>query len=99
MFLSFQHTLNVSTVMRYKACPVQFSFKEAESDKYKMAEHAYARQKAASNNPPVSPSVSSSGSLTGLPPLKYLPDDNDGWTTWNEPLLYVYAGKGPYVGR
>ena len=34
-----------------------------------------------------------------LPPLNYLPDDADGWTSFNEPLIYVYAGKGPYVGR
>lgn len=35
---------------------------------------------------------------TALPPLKYSGDD-EGWTVLDEPLLYVYAGKGPYVGR
>lgn len=34
-----------------------------------------------------------------LPALKYLPDEEDGWTTFDKPVLYVYAGKGPYVGR
>jgi sphingosine kinase len=36
---------------------------------------------------------------TALPALKYSTTDEDGWTILDEPLLYVYAGKGPYVGR
>jgi sphingosine kinase len=36
---------------------------------------------------------------TSLPPLKYSSTDDDGWTTVDKPLLYVFAGKGPYVGR
>jgi sphingosine kinase len=34
-----------------------------------------------------------------MPPLKYSIDDTDGWITIDEPILYLYAGKGPYVGR
>ena len=34
-----------------------------------------------------------------LPPLKYSMEDTDGWITVDEPILYLYAGKGPYVGR
>jgi sphingosine kinase len=34
-----------------------------------------------------------------LPPLRYSTDDTDGWITVDEPILYLYAGKGPYVGR
>jgi sphingosine kinase len=34
-----------------------------------------------------------------LPALKYLPDDNEGWVTFEDPILFVYAGQGPYVGR
>lgn len=50
---------------------------------------------------PTSPSSPGFGDYVGrnLPPLKFLPDDDDGWTTFDEPTLYVYAGKGPYVGR
>jgi sphingosine kinase len=36
---------------------------------------------------------------TALPPLKYSATDDEGWTVVTEPLLFVYAGKGPYVGR
>jgi len=35
----------------------------------------------------------------GLPPLKHLPDDKEGWYTVDEPILFAYAGQGPYVGR
>lgn len=38
------------------------------------------------------------GQKQSLPELKHL-SDSEGWTTFEEPLLYVYAGKGPYVGR
>lgn len=34
-----------------------------------------------------------------LSPLSFQLEDSDGWTTLDEPLLYVYAGKGPFVGR
>lgn len=36
---------------------------------------------------------------TSLPALKYTAQDTDGWITFDKPLLWVYAGKGPYVAR
>jgi sphingosine kinase len=35
---------------------------------------------------------------TALPPLRYV-DERDGWTTFEGPILYMYAGKGPLVSR
>lgn len=35
---------------------------------------------------------------TGLPPLQYV-DDYDGWTTFEGPVLFFYAGKAPYMSR
>lgn len=35
---------------------------------------------------------------TELPPLRYV-DDHEGWSTFEGPILYFYAGKGPYVSR
>jgi sphingosine kinase len=47
-----------------------------------------------------SPSPVAEDAETGtLPPLKYSIEDMDGWITVDEPILYLYAGKGPYVGR
>jgi sphingosine kinase len=38
------------------------------------------------------------GDTTALPPLQYV-DDQDGWTTFEGPVLYMFAGKGPLVSR
>ena len=77
---------------------MQVSYKLAEKDKQRMAEVAHARTKElASKYKLLQPILVSEGS--GLPPLKYLSNDEDGWTTFDGPILYVYAGKGPYVSR
>ncbi|KAF4608502.1 sphinganine kinase lcb4 [Pleurotus pulmonarius] len=82
-------------VLRFKPCPIQLSVKIAEQDKTKMLEALQARRQAQSN----ASSSTDASSSSSLPPLKFLPEDKDGWTVIDEPLLYVYAGKGPYVGR
>lgn len=71
--------------------------KVAESDKDAMAK-AFHDKKAASQDSKDSTEQTNNAS-GALPSLKYLPDDNDGWTTFEDPLLFVYAGQGPYVGR
>jgi sphingosine kinase len=65
----------------------------AESDKVKMAEHAHAERL---KGPQVEQSLDVSGNL---PPLKHLPDEVEGWTVVEEPILNFYAGKGPFVSR
>ncbi|KAG5645241.1 hypothetical protein DXG03_006658 [Asterophora parasitica] len=64
-----------------------------EDDKVKMANKLEARRDLLD---PLEESTDVSGPL---PPLTNLPDDTDGWTTYDEPILYIYAGKGPFVGR
>jgi sphingosine kinase len=59
-----------------------------------MLEALHARR--ALNQQPATAEVRMEG---GLPPLQYSTEDEEDWTTLEEPLLYVYAGKGPYVGR
>ncbi|TFK42544.1 ATP-NAD kinase-like domain-containing protein [Crucibulum laeve] len=88
-------------IIQFKPCPVQLSFKVAENDKAKMAASLRTRQMGDDDGNLASPvSFMSEESVSdALPPLKYLHEDEDGWTTFDEPLLYVYAGKGPYVGR
>ncbi|TFK29975.1 hypothetical protein FA15DRAFT_663292 [Coprinopsis marcescibilis] len=82
-------------VLAFEPCPVQLSVKIAEKDKDKMAEAAYARNQT----PFPSSKDAEAGSPSALPSLKYLPDDEEGWYTLEEPVLFVYAGQGPYVGR
>jgi sphingosine kinase len=88
-------------VIQFKACPVQLSYKGAENDKHKMAERVslHRKNKKAPPATSASPATSESDIAETLPPLKFQPEDNEGWTTFDDPLLYVYAGKGPFVGR
>ncbi|KAJ7063337.1 ATP-NAD kinase-like domain-containing protein [Mycena amicta] len=83
-------------LIRFKPCPLQLSYKVFESDKDKMFEDLQRRR----TNPPSATPPPDSES-TELPELKYISkeNDDDDWTVVNEPLLYVFAGKGPYVGR
>ena len=30
---------------------------------------------------------------------RYPTTETDGWTKFDKPVVYIYAGKGPYVGR
>jgi len=92
-------TASPRLVIQFKPCPVQLSFKVAEEDKLTMAKSLQARRPNDMDRTLPLPSISDGGIGAALPPLKYLPEDEDGWTTFEEPILYVYAGKGPYVGR
>lgn len=86
-------------VITHKPCPVKLSYKLAESDKLKMAKTLEARQRDDLIGAPSVPSIPTESSDSSLPPLKNHSEDEEGWVTLEEPLLYVYAGKGPYVGR
>ncbi|KAJ7219297.1 ATP-NAD kinase-like domain-containing protein, partial [Mycena pura] len=85
-------------LIQFKPCPVQLSYKAAESDKDKMfdtLQKQRIKEKAVSSLESQSPEFDD----TALPPLKYSTTDDDGWTVVDKPLLYVLAGKGPYIGR
>lgn len=78
------------------------SVKVAENDKKKMEQNFQTNRNENEKNIPASPSSSSvaeDAESGALPPLKYSMNDTDGWITVDEPILYLFAGKGPYVGR
>ena len=83
--------------MLYKPCPVRLSYKAVETDKATMVDDLKARRANIREQHPTKRGLNSDPDGK-LPPLKYSADE-EGWTTFEEPLLYVYAGKGPYVGR
>ena len=89
------------SVVRFRACPIQLSYKAVEVDKYKMAERVSLHRKNKKSAPSASssPAASENEIAESLPPLKFQSEDTEGWTTFDGPLLYVYAGKGPFVGR
>ncbi|KAF7294907.1 DAGKc domain-containing protein [Mycena indigotica] len=80
-------------LLRFKPCPIQLSYKAFETDKDKMYESLQKRKTNPSSTTPTTDAES-----TQLPELKYVSNDDD-WTVVEEPLLYVLAGKGPYIGR
>ena len=94
MTLPLPPTNSFPLVMSLNQCPVQLSLKVAENDKHKMAQAAHERNQGAA------PSIDIPKDAVDLPTLKFLPDDDtEGWMTVDEPMLFVYAGQGPYVSR
>ena len=87
--------IHFPTVLLLRPCPVRLSYKGVETDKSKMIEALQARR-ARGQHPIPTDTTSHADIDGGLPPST---EDEDEWTTFEEPLLYVYAGKGPYVGR
>jgi sphingosine kinase len=80
-------------VIRYKACPVQLSYKLAENDKQKMAEAVHAKQLATEASATDEPLEEISANLLQSQ------NASEGWTSFDERIHYIYAGKGPYVAR
>ena len=77
---------------------MRLSYKGVETDKSKMIEALQARR--ARGQQPIPTDTASHTGIDGeLPPPQRSTGDEEEWTTFEEPLLYVYAGKGPYVGR
>jgi len=85
-------------VAKFKSCPVEISVKFDERDKKKIHEaHRILRTKLASGEHPPPAEEENSGS--SLPPLKFIDGPDEGWFTFEKPILYAYAGNMPYVSR
>lgn len=81
-------------VLQPRQCPVTLSVKVAEQDKHKMVQALHSRQKGTTNN-----HLSGGSSVKTDLNRPQQPEDEQGWITFDKPILYVYAGQGPYVGR
>ncbi|KAF5377073.1 hypothetical protein D9757_007739 [Collybiopsis confluens] len=87
-------------LIKFKACDVQFSFKAVEKDKKKMFDTLRSRPpKVDAELAHQLPEPTEEEENWALPEPKTSLDETEGWTTFPEPLLFLYAGKGPYVGR
>ncbi|OCH94969.1 hypothetical protein OBBRIDRAFT_788712 [Obba rivulosa] len=101
----------LQAVAKNKKCPIKLHMKVVESDKVRMVEQLHA---ARSENLPTSianageretsdlaaeQSNGESPLSSALPELKYSNADTKDWVTFDKPILYVYAGKGPFVSR
>lgn len=88
-----------------KPTPVTLSMKVAMQDKNEMVSALHsARAHPITYGDASAPAATGSDDAPardaneGLPPLQYTTDE-EGWTTFDKPLLFVYAGQAPYVGR
>ncbi|KAH7103880.1 ATP-NAD kinase-like domain-containing protein [Auriculariales sp. MPI-PUGE-AT-0066] len=83
-------------LVSFKSCPIELSICVSSDDKKKMVEsHRALRSKHIASS-------SRSNLLEGdeeaeLPPLRYAEGPDENWITFEKPVLYVYAGKVPYV--
>ncbi|CAL1704519.1 unnamed protein product [Somion occarium] len=105
----------VRGIARNRACPVKLQIKVAESDKKAMFQSfKETRARAISNSSPqlVEDSTADGNSetngnanakdSTSLPSLRFHEEDpvnDEGWITFDKPVSYIYAGKGPFVSR
>lgn len=85
----------ICAILVRKPCPIELSIKVVDQDKSHMMDVLHARRAGKSPNPP---------SLPDLP----LSDDKkpdsassstEEWTRFEKPILWVYAGQGPFVSR
>lgn len=83
-------------VITAKAYRFKISAKIDAADKVAMVEALRKYENSATNDE--HPREEVENLSTGLPPLQYV-DDYEGWSTFEGPILYFYAGKGPYVSR
>ncbi|KAA1471124.1 hypothetical protein DENSPDRAFT_837053 [Dentipellis sp. KUC8613] len=83
-------------VLSRKAHPLSISIKDPQTDKNKMVENLLASRAEAGKAAEVERIVPE-GSAS--PEMQNTLKDADGWVTFDKPVLYLYAGKGPFVSR
>jgi len=82
-------------ILTRKAYRFAISVKTGVLEKGAMVE---ALREYTSSAPHFEVSQAEEETTTALPPLRYV-DEHEGWTTFEGPILYMYAGKGPFVSR
>ncbi|KAL1944512.1 hypothetical protein VTO73DRAFT_2942 [Trametes versicolor] len=92
-------------LIRHRSCPVKVSIKVAHADKRKMVQDMKAAHEQAQATYAAlaqGPASEDSTAAFGAPPDPKLADASDDdedpeWVTFDRPLVYLFAGKGPYV--
>ncbi|TFY77172.1 hypothetical protein EWM64_g6844 [Hericium alpestre] len=90
--------LNAVKVVTRKVHPFSISIKAVETDKVKMTQMLESFHASVADGTSSPPDQLKQADTT-LPQMKYSLEDTDGWITFDKPILYFYAGKGPYVSR
>jgi len=82
-------------LVAFRRCPVTLQIKVAEQDKLKMVEILRSKRSEDADIQSDSETIME----RSVPPLTQVVGENDGWITVDRPMVYIYAGQGPYVGR
>jgi len=83
-------------LIAFKSCPVTLQIKVAEQDKSKIVEALRLKHSGKTID---AQSASESSLEEFIPPLTQAVDEKDGWITYDQPMLYISAGQGPYISR
>ncbi|KAG1756719.1 ATP-NAD kinase-like domain-containing protein [Suillus paluster] len=82
-------------IIARKSCPIELSMKVVDQDKSRMMDALYARRGGAS------PGLSSPSSslLSDDKKLDSSSSSDEEWTRFEKPILWMYAGQGPFVSQ
>lgn len=83
-----------NSVIARKSCPIELSMKVVEQDKSRMMDVLHARRAGESSSPSSVPSLHSADKKPDSPSSSH-----EEWTRFKRPILWMYAGKGPFVSR
>ncbi|KAI5114991.1 hypothetical protein M0805_006557 [Coniferiporia weirii] len=90
-------------VLKLKSCPLTLEIKVAETDKDKMFEEFRARTETSRREQHQRELEDHQQEVDkdALPVLRHTeqPSEDNGWITFDKPIIYLYAGKSPYVSR
>lgn len=101
-------------VLQHRSCPVKVSMKVVESDKTKMVNalktsreetlrNIHSSEGKPGGEVPINVNMGGNAadeSTSSLPPLLHKDEPTgEGWITFDKPVMFLYAGKGPLVAR
>ena len=88
-------SISYPLVIARKSCPIELSMKVVDQDKSRMMDALYARRagELACMSSLPSSSLSDDKKLDDTNSL------NEQWTRFEKPILWMYAGQGPFVSR
>lgn len=85
----------IRAVIARKSCPIELSMKVVDQDKSRMMDALHARR--AGESP--SPSSLSGSLLSDNKKPDSASSSHEEWTRFQRPILWMYAGQGPFVSR
>lgn len=86
----------IRAIIARKSCPIELSMKVVDQDKSRMMDALHARRVGES---PIPSSLPSSLLSDDKKPDSASSSHEEEWTQFKRPILWMYAGQGPFVSR